>query len=954
MSQYGRPSSTISGAGWSANGGPSELWDCVNETPYSDTDYCRGTGAVTMELKLSSVSDPFLSSGHVVNWRGKSNGSGAAEKWTVTLYQGSTLIATLTNATTISRSWTNYTYTLTTAQADAITDYSDLRIRIALTTIGGSETVDVSFEEMVFPDVASLNGVLDKSLDALSLNATGVLESDVTEYYVAPWGNNSYPGTFELPWQTVDYGVQHIMAGDTLIVRGGIYREYVILTVSGTSGNPITIKGYTGETAKICGADILMSWTNHAGNVWKATIANNPHVVMFNGTVGNEKSALVDVDSEFDYYWEATVLYVYSAGGDPSTVYTDPGVEAGIRSRGIYCGGAPNINYITFQDLTIYGVGSNYGSAIECTNNTGWNFSYVTIEKCGAIGIMAGGCSYHNIISCTFTGIRTLYSPDYGESGINYYQIDTTVPHHIWVDHSNVTNWTNYGVSIWGQNYSNRSYNNEVSDNDLSHNATGCYFIKVRDSIIHDNTCDDNLKGSAPLSEEYGLAFETVSDCEVYRNTCTNGRVGMEIWAWTGVEWPDSGPSDNNKVHHNIFSGNAHQGFLIYTGNADNTQLYTNKMYDNGYGGINLFDANVGYESTGCTCYNNTLYNNDLTDGGYGDIYCGHTLAGWTFRNNIFSQSNRPCMRYGVTSSSVHDHNLYYRPTGTVIDNAGTTYDLAHVTDWETTAIAADPKFVDPGADNFHLQSDSPCFNAGVDVGLTVDYDYNPIIGNPDIGAYEIIYTTGFLEQTLGVLGIDATGTITDASGISGVLNQSLAGLEISSQGKVDISGVLSKTLGSLGLSSAGKVEINGVLSKTLGNLGLLATGKKDVAGVLDKTLGDLGLSSSGKVDIKGVLSQTLGVLGLNSAGKVDIKGNADIALSALTLQATGTLGEVGINGQLNVVLGVLILVATGGFQIAGTIDISDEQKCKVFVDDHQKYQIDICDHKFVEIELGV
>lgn len=38
---------------------------------------------------------------------------------------------------------------------------------------------------------------------------------------------------------------------------------------------------------------------------------------------------------------------------------------------------------------------------------------------------------------------------------------------------------------------------------------------------------------------------------------------------------------------------------------------------------------------------------------------------------------------------------------------------------------------------DYHLTSSSPAKNAGVDVGLTTDFEGKPIKGLPDIGAYE-------------------------------------------------------------------------------------------------------------------------------------------------------------------------------------------------------------------------
>jgi hypothetical protein len=50
---------------------------------------------------------------------------------------------------------------------------------------------------------------------------------------------------------------------------------------------------------------------------------------------------------------------------------------------------------------------------------------------------------------------------------------------------------------------------------------------------------------------------------------------------------------------------------------------------------------------------------------------------------------------------------------------------------FQTSNISVDPQFVDPTAPNVHLQSSSPCIDAGVDVGI-------PYQGPaPDMGAFE-------------------------------------------------------------------------------------------------------------------------------------------------------------------------------------------------------------------------
>ncbi len=65
-------------------------------------------------------------------------------------------------------------------------------------------------------------------------------------YYVAPsavGGSDSNPGTSSSqPWETFAHAFTQLSAGDTLIVKDGIYNQPINPSQSGTPGNPITIK----------------------------------------------------------------------------------------------------------------------------------------------------------------------------------------------------------------------------------------------------------------------------------------------------------------------------------------------------------------------------------------------------------------------------------------------------------------------------------------------------------------------------------------------------------------------------------------------------------------------------------------------------------------------------------------------------------------------------------------
>src|SRR5207244_648682 len=61
---------------------------------------------------------------------------------------------------------------------------------------------------------------------------------------------------------------------------------------------------------------------------------------------------------------------------------------------------------------------------------------------------------------------------------------------------------------------------------------------------------------------------------------------------------------------------------------------------------------------------------------------------------------------------------------------------------WPNCITNSDPLFVDAAAGDFHLQTNSPCINAGYngDVATGTDLDGNPRIagGTVDIGTYEV------------------------------------------------------------------------------------------------------------------------------------------------------------------------------------------------------------------------
>ena len=66
--------------------------------------------------------------------------------------------------------------------------------------------------------------------------------ADAATYCVGPNGSDGYVGTSSEPWATFSKAMTVLRAGDTLLIKNGTYYQSLDITVSGTQGNPVTIK----------------------------------------------------------------------------------------------------------------------------------------------------------------------------------------------------------------------------------------------------------------------------------------------------------------------------------------------------------------------------------------------------------------------------------------------------------------------------------------------------------------------------------------------------------------------------------------------------------------------------------------------------------------------------------------------------------------------------------------
>lgn len=175
--QYARPDQDISKENWDdAAGGDNDniLYDEINESTQNDSNYAT-SGSLslldtteTWEVGLSNVIDPQSSSNHIVRYTyGKDASDGNVIDLTVRLMQGTTQIASWTH-NGIGTGFTLATQTLGAAEADSISNYSDLRLRFTATYSSGiiARSAQISWAELEVPPAT---GVYDCS--AVSVTA---------------------------------------------------------------------------------------------------------------------------------------------------------------------------------------------------------------------------------------------------------------------------------------------------------------------------------------------------------------------------------------------------------------------------------------------------------------------------------------------------------------------------------------------------------------------------------------------------------------------------------------------------------------------------------------------------------------------------------------------------------------------------------------------------------------
>ncbi len=406
--------------------------------------------------------------------------------------------------------------------------------------------------------------------------AAPVAAADV---HVAITGNDANSGSASAPVRSIQAGIDLAVAGDTVWIHAGTYRESFTVIRPGTATMPITIAAYGSDKPIIKGSQPVTGWTLHAGTTWKRTWAVNSQQVFANGVllkqIGSPPvgyptyfyrpigSGVADM-TPGSFHYSAGTLYVrLSDGSSPN----DASMEASTLKRLANIASASA--WVTFRGMSFRHsnstVSSQIAAAIELGNycrlencdvqwmdgtgvtagwaRTGAQLIGSNLSYCGMLGATADRHANFTIRNCTISyNNQRGFDPTWAAGGIKvttdaWGTIENCVLHH------------NQGPGIW--------FDFCTSGNPLIARGNQCFANwgkgagLMSEGSKNVTMCNNLVYGN----ERRGIYISASDDVKVCNNTLV-GNMGQAALEVGGM--PREGKTLTNvTVRNNILSGNS-------------------------------------------------------------------------------------------------------------------------------------------------------------------------------------------------------------------------------------------------------------------------------------------------------------------------------------------------------------------------------------------------------------
>jgi len=299
--------------------------------------------------------------------------------------------------------------------------------------------------------------------------------------------------------------------------------------------------------------------------------------------------------------------------------------------------------------------------------------------------------------------------------------------HHITIKNSKTHNTYSSGIGVWSSSHI-KVENNEIS---LACNDGGEECISIVESDYVDVTHNEVYNGGPGTNGGEGIDVKEGSKHVKVKYNHVHDIPGVDRPALYADAW-DKNTSDiifeSNRVHDikaNAIAVASEMGGVLKRVNFVNNIIYNIESEGFIVGGWTADGETVASNPVEhISIINNTFYN--ISGDG---IYVGNVDAkNIKIYNNII-QSKQNQLPISIEFTPVREVDIRHNLIDTEYENYGQIGDSI-----------GNPLFVDASHEDFHLQSNSPAINTGIENNLSIlDYDKNSRKkdGQWDIGAYE-------------------------------------------------------------------------------------------------------------------------------------------------------------------------------------------------------------------------
>lgn len=427
-----------------------------------------------------------------------------------------------------------------------------------------------------------LKGTLQKTACMLLCLCALPLSMQARRLHVSKDGSVSGDGSKALPLKTISQAADIAIAGDTVYIHGGTYREWVSPSNSGLNeARRIVYMAAAGEEVWVKGSEIVPKWKKTKNNIWRAEVSNkmfgdfNPYTknifgdwlqkghqlhlgqVYIDGKGLTECTDLSKLPKQTQHWYaevndETTVFYIQVEKSNPNKAL----MEINVRPT-CFFPKTQGLNYITVDGLHLAQAATQWSAPTsEQTGIIGPNWStHWVIKNCEVV--------YSRCVGICIGKPRA--------SGHNFHSIYDKKTAYEKVGFSRQIESVFTGLA---QGWNKENVGSHVIEHNRIHDCgqaglvghMGCIFSTIKDNVIYNNGRNPLLGGA----ETAGIKLHAAIDTYIAHNYLYNNEKGL----W--LDWQAQG----TQVYDNVMIQNRSEDVFVEVSHGP-TMIYNNILLSN-------------------------------------------------------------------------------------------------------------------------------------------------------------------------------------------------------------------------------------------------------------------------------------------------------------------------------------------------------------------------------------